>query len=350
MVGQSNMDGHGKIDQKSETDGRFLNGTLEWMVETYPDVYGKLKTFDATKGTIWKEREDVMITYNRQDVGNVRPESNRHGPLVAGYGYQKTEMGPELGFGWTVGDALNEKTDNGETETSKAQIEPNILLLKVAWSGRSLAVDYRPPSSGGTTGLCYEAMLANVFKTLANLSEFVPGYTVDRGYEILGFAWHQGRADGNNATMTAEYEFNLANLIRDVRTDLGIPRLPISIGVTGTSGWHPEEITRNQIVEAQLAVANATKYPEFQGTVASVETRDFYREPFPASPGDDIRHWYFNCESYWLVGQAMGKAMVDLIQNKEVPAQGHENTKRKSAFVDEAILRGRNRFRNGTIQ
>jgi alpha-galactosidase len=70
-------------------------------------------------------------------------------------------------------------------------------------------------------------------------------------------------------------------------------------------------------VNAQLAVANSTKYPEFEGTVASAETRDFYRDKEPASPGDEIYHWNNNCESYWLIGQAMGEAMVDLIRNQQ---------------------------------
>jgi len=329
MVGQSNMQGHGYMNRKNDTTGKFLNGTLEWMIETYPETYSKLKNYDKDSGEAlsWKERDDVMIAYNRQHVENIRPESNQHGPLVAGFGGDDgnvgTEMGPELSFGWTVGDALKEDNNANEDSSEKSRSEideqtnPNILLVKVGWGGRDLAINYRPPSSGNTTGLYYEAMLANVYKTLANLKELVPGYTSDRGYELAGFAWHQGWNDGCSEDMTAEYEYNLANLIRDVRTDLGVPDLPISIGVSGMNGWNPsnkyESTRRTDIVNAQLAVA---KYPEFEGTVASVETRDFYREKEPVSPGNQIYHWNNNCESYWLIGKAMGEAMVDLIRNQ----------------------------------
>ena len=41
-------------------------------------------------------------------------------------------IGPELGFGWVLGDALKEP----------------VLLIKCAWGGKSLAVDFRPPSAG----------------------------------------------------------------------------------------------------------------------------------------------------------------------------------------------------------
>ena len=329
MVGQSNTEGHGYIDRTNETDGRFLNGSLEWMVEKDPDTYGKLKTYDENGDSVWRERSDVMITYNRQGINNIRPQWNKHGPLVAGYGFSDKEMGPELGFGWTVGDAL------GDTEQEPDQ--PNILLLKVAWGGRSLAVNFRPPSSGGTTGLFYEAMLANVYKTLANLPKLVPGYTIDRGYEIAGFAWHQGWNDGCDLNMTKEYESNLANLIRDIRSDLDVPDLPVSIGVSGMNGWHPGAFggRRTDIIEAQLAVSDANKYPEFAGTVASVETRDFYRT-VPESPGDQIYHWNNNCESYWLVGQAMGIAMVKLLRDKGKKhiissSIGNENHKKSSS-------------------
>ena len=125
--------------------------------------------------------------------------------------------------------------------------------------------------------------------------------------------WHQGWNDGCDVNMTAEYETNLANLIRDVRTDLGVPNLPVSIGVSGFNGWKDDHGRRDAIIAAQLAVANSTKYPEFAGTVATAETRGFARPPLPESPGTQIYHWNNNCETYWLIGQAMGEAMVQLL-------------------------------------
>lgn len=115
--------------------------------------------------------------------------------------------------------------------------------------------------------------------------------------------------------MTAEYEFNLANLIRDVRLDLDVPDLPISIGASGMAGYEPGR--RADIVAAQMAVSDPKKYPEFDGTVATVDTRPFSRDPYPASPSDLGYHWNNNCESYWLVGKGMGQAMVELVLRKE---------------------------------
>ena len=50
MVGQSNMQGHGYMD-RTDDDGNFRNGTLEWMVEQDPAKYGKLKTPDPNGGS-----------------------------------------------------------------------------------------------------------------------------------------------------------------------------------------------------------------------------------------------------------------------------------------------------------
>ena len=49
------------------------------------------------------------------------------------------------------------------------------------------------------------------------------------------------------------------------------------------------------------------------GTVSAVETRPFHRQA-QYSPGSQCYHWNNNCESYWRVGQAMGKSMLKLIK------------------------------------
>lgn len=329
LSGQSNMQGHGYVLNATK------NATLEWLVANDESEYGKLKSPDDGE---WVAREDVLITYNRQSIGDMAPVVNQHGFLLPGYGGdpgQTGQMGPEMGFGWTVADALVHGGDVGSTSVSSSRAgevapetllrgryqqqhlhQQKILLLKVAWGGRSLAVDFRPPSSGGEVGPYYTALVDDVHATLSNLSSLFPSYS--GSYELAGFAWHQGWNDGCDLNMTAEYEANLANFIRDVREDLGVPSLPFSIGVSGMSGYSPGR--RDDIVDAQFAVANATKYPEFSGTVAAVETRDFVRELPPHSPGNQGYHWMNNCESYWLVGQAMGQAMVRLLRAKEVGA------------------------------
>lgn len=314
MVGQSNTQGHGYINTTDEV-GNYRNGTLEWLVQERPEFFGKLKQRGRrSRRSRWTPRRDVWIAYNRQFAGAVRPEIGQHGHLVPGYGgdpgQEGLQMGPELSFGWTMGDAFNGNVGKHHHHQTKQQI----LILKIAWGGRSLAVDYRPPSSGGTTGLYYESMLAHTWRALGQLDKFFSQYNTLPGYELAGFVWHQGWNDGCDEEMTAEYEQNLANLIRDVRTDLGVPQLPVSIGVSGFHGYTPD-VRRDAIIAAQFAVANATRYPEFAGNVVSMDTRSFARPPIPNSPGRQVYHWNNNCETYWLVGQAMADGMLSILES-----------------------------------
>ncbi len=47
--------------------------------------------------------------------------------------------------------------------------EHQILLVKAAWGGKSLAVDFRPPSTGGTTGFYYNEVKRLVNEATSNL-------------------------------------------------------------------------------------------------------------------------------------------------------------------------------------
>ena len=238
----------------------------------------------------------------------------RHGPLTVGYGAlpeptRPAKIGPELGFGWVLGDALEEP----------------VLLIKCAWGGKSLGVDFRPPSAGrppyslGTkqdaavtqdpaiVGRYYREMIALTRAALARLPELVPGS--DGRFVLAGFAWHQGRNDRVNDKFTAEYEANLALFIRDVRRELGVPALPFVIGETGMTGpteKHPRALA---LMRAQAAVA---AQPEFTGNVAFVGTKAFWRT-VEDSPNNHGYHWNSNAETYTLIGEAMGEAMKRLL-------------------------------------
>jgi len=66
-----------------------------------------------------------------------------------------------------------------------------------------------------------------------------------------------------------------------------------------------------KVLEAQLAVdGNNGKYPEFKGNVATV-----YSNPM-AQGGSGNGHYGGKAEVYMDVGEAMGKAMVELFKGK----------------------------------
>src|SRR5450631_2634558 len=78
-------------------------------------------------------------------------------------------------FGHVVGDAYEEP----------------VLLIKLAWGGKSLAKDFRPPSSGGEVGPYYKEIIKRTKDVLGNLKKEFPELG-DRKYELAGFGWHQG--------------------------------------------------------------------------------------------------------------------------------------------------------------
>ena len=108
-----------------------------------------------------------------------------------------------------------------------------------------------------------------------------------------------------------EYEKNLSYFIRDVRKDLHAPLLPFVIAETGMSGPEEKHPRALSLMAAQAAVA---KKKEFKGNVAFVETKNFYRPP-EVSPSRQGYHWNNNAETYFLIGEGMGKAMLSLLDN-----------------------------------
>jgi hypothetical protein len=281
LAGQSNMEGQGIIAaEPKRNDGK---GSLEYLVKN-PATAERFKHLIDTAGR-WIVREDVWIWY-----------LDRNGPLTVGYGAKEDRIGPELGFGHVVGDALDNQ----------------VLLIKCAWGGKSLAKDFRPPSSGGEVGPYYTQVVQLSKDVLARLNDLVPAYG-GRGYELAGFGWHQGWNDRINQAFNDEYESNMANFIRDIRKDLGAPKLPFVIAETGMSGpeeTHPRALS---LMKAQAAVA---ANPEFQGNVAFVGTRAFWR-PQDQSPSGQGYHWNTNAETYYLIGDAMGRAMLPMLAGHE---------------------------------
>ena len=155
-------------------------------------------------------------------------------------------------------------------------------------------------------------MIEKVHTVLKDLKKYDPDYK-DQGYEIVGFGWHQGWNDRINAKYTAEYEANLVNLIKDLRAELKTPKLPFVIATTGM-GMAKTEPTAMKLIEAQTVVSDPKRYPDFAGNVATVDTLTFdYMENSP-SPGGAY-HWNYSGESYFHIGEEMGRAMMGLIEH-----------------------------------
>ena len=314
MLGQSNMVGLGKVTGP--------DGSLEFAVKTkkkYPHL------IDTAAN--WIERSDVRFVRVMVGRSGGMQLFNNEFLKVGG----KT-MGPEYGIGHPLDDA----------------VAAPVMLLKSCIGNRSLGWDLLPPGSeryvfDGTVyagykdrpdswpvdaakgtatvpapwvdkagkpidwyaGKQYDDDIANAKKVLAELDKYYPGATK---YEIAGFFFWQGEKDGGNAGHAAKYEENLVRFIKYLRKDFDAPNAKF---VLATLGEATKGSTGNggKILEAQLAVDGTSgKYPEFKGNVATV-----YANPL-SKGGSGNSHYNGNAETYMDVGEAMGKAMAELLK------------------------------------
>ncbi len=280
LAGQSNMVGAGEVESNpSRNDGK---GSLQWLTEnsSTKDSYSHLRTNTGS----WAQRDDVHIWF-----------LDRKGPLEPGYGSNQKKIGPELGFGWTIGEGFDEP----------------VLLIKLAWGGKSLAEDFRPPSLEGDTGPYYVGVIEKTKDILNTADQLFPELQ-GKSFELTGFGWHQGWNDRINQSFNDSYEKNLIQFIKDVRRDLEKPSLPFVIAETGMSGTEEKHPRALSLMAAQKAVAD---YPDFKGNVAFVPTQDFYRPP-DDSPSKQAYPWNNNAETYYLIGSHMGEAMLALLKSK----------------------------------
>jgi len=247
----------------------------------------------------WTVRNDVFYKEAR-----LHPESAVS--ALSATSNNGASIGPEVGFGYVMGTFHDEQ----------------VLLIKTAQGNRSLGFDFRPPSSGKTDqkgaeqyeGLEYRLMVKGVRETLDKIDKVVPGYK-GQGYEIAGFCWFQGHKD--SGAPKEEYEKHLVNLINDLRKEFKAPKMPAVVATVGFNGYRIVEGPWKGIWESQMAIGDPRQHPEFAGTVASVDTRDFWRE-VEESPRAQDYHYNRNPETYLLVGEAMGRAMVRMLGGEAV--------------------------------
>lgn len=301
LAGQSNMVGHAKTD------------TLPYMREDPATVglYNRLVDKDG-KAIV---HENVHVSLNNE-FGTLE------GPLTARFGAKQDKIGPELAFGFTMYEKLQEP----------------ILLIKTAWGGKNLHTDFRPPSAGPyvfnpfqldkytkenkttveelkaakakETGHYYRLMIEHVKMVLADPGKFHPAYNKQQGYEIAGFVWFQGWndvVDGHTYQNRGapgsydSYTTNLRHFIRDVRKELNAPKMPFVIGVLGVNDSYLDGTQKDpRHIEFQKAMAAAADLPEFEGNVFPVHA-GLYWDKLQGEV--DKKKWMIRAEAREMVQQ-----------------------------------------------
>jgi len=291
-----------------------IPGTLSTVVKEQ----GKFPYLMGPDGN-WAERRDVWYK------GVVTATSNCWLAPGCGAGSGR-QIGPELGFGHVLGE----------------HHDAPVLILKASQGNRSLCWDFLPPGSerfevgnmvyagyGDKTpnwekgtepkpvnwyaGKQYDDCFNEAKKVLADFDQNIPEFA-GLGYEIAGFVWWQGHKDSGSMVTADRYEQNLVHLIKTLRKEFNAPNAPFVVGTIGFGGMGMEKPEMLKIVDAQLAVdGGAGKHPEFKGNVKTVDTRPFWISA-EQSPKNQDFHYNQNAETYMNVGLALGKAMVELLE------------------------------------
>lgn len=306
LMGQSNMFGMGDVGPLEKP------GTLEAIVKTgkkYPHL------LDETGK--WSVRNDVRYVQVMQGRGDKFQ-------LVKNdwHSLQGKAIGPELQFGHIMGHLM----------------DAPVLVLKSCIGNRSLGWDLLPPGSeryvvDGKTyagykdtpdswiegqpkkevkwyaGKQYDDDTANAKKVLDEIGTYYPGAT---RYEVAGFVWWQGHKD-QNPVHASRYEQNLVRLIKCLRKDFNATKAPFVMATIGFDGWNLKEPGLT-IANAQLALGDPQKHPEFAGMVRTIEARDFWKEANVSPNPKQGYHYHRNAETYMEVGNALGWAMADLLK------------------------------------
>jgi alpha-galactosidase len=280
------------------------------------DTLGRFRYLRNEDGT-WVKRADVTLNDAYLGKGKSDPLSvDACGPT----------FGPELGFGFVMGTFHDEpvlviKADIGNRSLGWDILPPGTErythevdgVVKVypgyGENDRTIAEGGKPGPDEWYAGKQYDDYTAAIHAVLDNFGERYPEYK-DQGYEVAGFVWWQGHKDGPNPGHNAHYEQNLANLIKAWRKEFNAPNAKWAIA---TVGFHGDDMVEHyvKIAEAQLAVADPKRHPEFAGNVKTIDARPFWREA-NISPKNQDYHYNHNAETYMLCGDALGRAMVEL--------------------------------------
>lgn len=344
----------GSMDNVMEVDGKVVHRKevgeeavrTEVKLEGGKKVPFKITYFtDNADGLGWLVRMDVpgalasLVNYkglypwlkNEKGQWTARDDVYYRGVVTATgsqwLGVSGGRIGPELGFGHAVGNAIDEP----------------VLLLKSSQGNRSLGWDFLPPGSesydfegktyagykqspeswpkgtepkpiGWYAGKQYDECFSAAHEVLDNFDEQFPHWK-GRGYEIVGFAWWQGDKDRYNPGHATRYEKNLVHLIKTLRSEFKAPEAKFVVATLGQTAKDApvDESNKNDkiIFDAQMAVDGASgKYPEFKGNVATV-----YTHPL-SQGGASNSHYNGNAQTYMDVGIGMGEAMVELLKGE----------------------------------
>jgi len=270
FLGDSTILGQGLIaDKRKPRAGR--PGTLDELVLN-PTTSNQYKHLLNANGG-WAYRSDVWVQWHQRRAGN----------LSIGYGERNNMIGPELGFGHSIGNHLNQQ----------------VLIFKPYM--RALLSDKNFFNDNKST---YSSMMIQLNNALTNIRHSFPDYTDQTRYEVAGIILGYGTNENDPKTFSK----NLPKLINELRKELKHQKLPVVIVGTGQGGNQEKKFS--EILKIQQSTASQLR------NVSFVETQSFWPDGMK-SPDKSPERWYGNAESFYQIGKAIGEEMIKLLKSSD---------------------------------
>ena len=287
--------------------------------------------------------------------GKTATDRSTQGPLSVGYGGGITTIGPEYGVGIALEQLIDApillvKCSWGNTSIAGAWRTPSLDGVetpiekagRVAWDKKMAAEakkagrEYTPssaPTKKGELSWCWNQVLPQVDKVLADPGKYYPDYDPKVGYEVAGLVWFQGYSDKDNPA----YGELFAALIKDFRKKVKTPKMPVVCGTLGMAGFKAQAFSEG----ANKGMVETSQMPDLAGTVDVVNTAPYYPMELDlikqvtssfekGSPEYDkalmIRsratsnkgfHYHGSAKCFILMGDAMGRSLANLIAGGE---------------------------------
>jgi hypothetical protein len=364
MSGQSNMVGFGTVsgtgDGTLETvtvrQNRFpdlINGSGAWTTRQdvrYRGVISDIAKVQLSPGTLgstfgpelgfgyvigWLHDEPVLLL--KPSIGNrslgwdvLPPGSPSYlyaGYQYAGYGQSPLKWLPESGpspFVWYAGkqydDYFLHEADMGAPAWTDATNYPKDCQIThngVIYISKSAHLSSANSEPGvGPDSPTYWSTYS-IFSATDVLDNFATEYPdwASQGFEIAGFVWWQGDKDRYDMGHATHYEQNLVKLITSLRNYYTnrypgrvVNNAPFVLATLGQTPLDSTDAAEKAILDGMLAVdGESGNYPQFAGNVKTV-----YAHPL-SEGGASNGHYDGRAGTYMLVGDALGRAMADLL-------------------------------------
>jgi len=334
-----------------ESSSKYFSGHSTTSVENFEKnlriLVAKMKKTGAT--LIWGSVTPVWEGVPGKPSGN-EDEYNRvaakvmkeNGVIINDLNAESRRLGyPKSNNVHSVGNLAPKviKTIKGALKNRKKLTKPfpRVLLIGDSITGSyqggvikeldGIAATFKNPGNGEDTWNGLERMdeWLNLNRYLLNGQEYLelvdgvkkitgeelqrafPNYA-GQGVELAGLIWFQGIDDKKSPAKSQNYETHLSNLIKDLRMEFNKPELPVV--VVGMAEPEMEKRKDSQkVFEAQMAVGNPEKHPNFKGNVKSVDTRPMLKADAPGGRDPYKGH----AESYLEIGEGVARSMLELL-------------------------------------